>query len=158
MTKEKTAMKKTLLLLAVSLGILGTPTKILAHAMQTNYVFLEELEFQSFYSDGEPAKNANVLVYAPNNPNKPWIVGKTDEQGRFSFLPDNSIPGNWEVEFEQEGHGDILTVPVSEKGVDPDKISQSKKKDTHYISLNPWESLLITTGVGAVCFFSRRKC
>jgi hypothetical protein len=32
------------------------------------------------------------------------------------------------VEFEPEGHGDILTVPVSEKGVDPEKISQSKRK------------------------------
>ncbi|YAI82163.1 MAG: carboxypeptidase regulatory-like domain-containing protein [cyanobacterium endosymbiont of Rhopalodia sterrenbergii] len=158
MTKEKTAVKKTLLLLAVSLGILGIPAKTLAHAMQTNYVFLEELEFQSFYSDGEPAKNAKVLVYAPNNPDEPWIVGKTDEQGRFSFLPDNSIPGEWEVEFEQEGHGDILTIPVSEKGVDPDKISQSEQKDTHYLSLNPWQSLLITSGVGAIGFLSRKKC
>ncbi|XLQ11704.1 MAG: DUF4198 domain-containing protein [cyanobacterium endosymbiont of Epithemia adnata isolate EadnSB Bon19] len=150
-------MKKTLLLLAVSLGILGTAGKTLAHAMQTNYVFLEELEFQSFYSDGEPAKNAKVLVYAPNNPDQPWIVGKTDKQGRFSFLPDNSIPGKWEVEFEQEGHGDILTVPVSEKGVDLDKISQSKKKDIHYISLNPWQSLFITSGVGAIWFLALKK-
>lgn len=45
MTKEKTAVKKILLLLAVSLGILGTPAKTLAHAMQTNYMFSEELKF-----------------------------------------------------------------------------------------------------------------
>lgn len=157
MTKEKTAVKKILLLLAVSLGILGTPAKTLAHAMQTNYMFSEELEFQSFYSNGEPAKNAKVLVYAPNNPDQPWIVGTNDKQGRFSFLPDNSIPGKWEVEFEPEGHGDILTVPVSEKGVDPDKISQSKRKQIHDMSLNPWQSLFITSGVGAICFLALRK-
>jgi nickel transport protein len=61
------------------------------------------------------------------------------------------------VEFEQERHGDILTVPVSEKGVDPDKISQSKRKEIHYMSLNPWQSLFITSGVGAICFLALRK-
>ena len=150
-------MKKTLLLLPVFLGILGIPAKTLAHAMQTNYAFLEKLEFQSVYSNGEPAKNAKVLIYAPNNLDEPWMMGKTDEQGRFSFLPDNSIHGKWEVEFKQEGHEDILMVPVNEKGVDLDNISQSQKKDIHYISLNPWQSLFITSGVGAICFFFLRK-
>ncbi len=150
-------MKKTLLLFPVFLAILGMPAKTLAHAMQTNYAFLEELEFQSVYSNGEPAKNAKVLVYAPNNLDEPWMVGETDEEGRFSFLPDNSIPGEWEVEFEQEGHGDILTVPVNDKGIDFDNISQVETTDIHYGSLNPLQSLLITSGVGAIWLLCLKK-
>ena len=127
--------------------------------MQTNFNFIDELEFQSVYSSGEPAKKAKVIIYAPNNPDEPWMVGETDEEGRFSFLPDNSIPGEWEVEFEQEGHGDILTVPVNEKGVDFNNISQEDNTDIHYSSmpLNPLSSLLITAGVGAACLICWRK-
>ncbi len=152
-------MKKSLLLLPVLLGILATPAKTLAHAMETNFQLLDKLEFQSVYSGGEPAKKAKVIVYAPNNPDQPWMVGETDDQGRFSFLPDKAIPGDWEVEFEQEGHGDILTVPVNEKGVDVDHISEGSTRDIHYSStvLNPLQSLLITVGVGAVWFISLRK-
>lgn len=158
-SEDDIRMNKTLLLLPVLLGILATPAKTLAHAMETNFQFLDKLEFQSVYSSGEPAKKAKVIVYAPNNPDEPWMVGETDEQGKFSFLPDKSIPGDWEVEFEQEGHGDILTVPVNEKGVDVDNISQVHSTDIHYgaTPLNPLQSILITAGVGATWFLALRK-
>ncbi|GBF82267.1 carboxypeptidase regulatory-like domain-containing protein [Aphanothece sacrum] len=152
-------MKKLLVLLPILLGIVAIPTKILAHAVETNYLLSNQLEFQTKYSTGEPLKGAKVMVYAPNNPDKPWMEGKTDEEGRFSFLPDKSIKGDWQVEILQEGHEDYLTVPVDEKGIEVDKISQKDQQDLHYSSsaLSPIESLIITAGIGASWFVFLRK-
>ncbi|MGD1855227.1 MAG: hypothetical protein ACFB2W_13370 [Leptolyngbyaceae cyanobacterium] len=110
-----------------------------AHMVETNYVldqFAESqqqtLKLESTYSNGAPLKGAKVNVYSPNNPVTPWTQGVTDSQGRFSFSPDQTLAGDWEVVIEQQGHGDILTVPVDESGVTPELISDSGDTDIHY--------------------------
>ncbi|MEM9808394.1 MAG: carboxypeptidase-like regulatory domain-containing protein, partial [Cyanobacteria bacterium P01_D01_bin.56] len=98
-------------------GMLAVAGKASAHMVETNYV-LEQfadaesqqvLKMQSTFSNGDPLKGAKVNVYSPNNPVTPWAQGVTDGDGRFSFSPDESLPGDWEVTIRQQGHGDILT-------------------------------------------------
>lgn len=122
----------------VVFGMLMVAGKASAHMVETNYVleqFADEqsvLNMQSTFSNGAPLKGAKVTVYSPNNPVTPWSQGVTDSDGRFSFSPNQSLPGDWEVSIEQQGHGDRLTVPVDENGVTPELISDRSNTDIHY--------------------------
>jgi nickel transport protein len=150
-------MKVRRILPFMLLGILALPGKALAHAVQTNYLLSNQLELQSTFSTGAPLKGAKVTVYAPNNPHRPWLQGVTDAQGRFAFLPDTAIEGNWEVTIRQQGHGDILTVPVGQDGVEFDLISQAASSDTHYSAFPMlWlGTLLIALATGGTRVFKR---
>ncbi|MEM8613148.1 MAG: carboxypeptidase regulatory-like domain-containing protein [Cyanobacteria bacterium P01_H01_bin.105] len=131
-----------------------------AHMVETNY-FLDQLSntsseqvltTQSSFSNGTPLKGAKVNVYSPNNPVTPWTQGVTDKDGRFSFSPDQALTGDWEVVIRQQGHGDILTVPVNEAGVTTELISDSYDSDIHYggISYLGWAlslGTLLTVGI-----------
>ncbi|MGK7957663.1 MAG: hypothetical protein AB4063_20760 [Crocosphaera sp.] len=152
-------MKKLIFAVPILLGVLGISSKSMAHTMFTNYLLNDKLEFQTTYSTDEVAANAEVYVYAPNNFDEPWLEARTDEEGRFAFLPDTSIPGDWEVQIIDEGHGEVLIVPVTEDGVDYENISYELKQDLHYSStpISPLHSLLITAGVGGLWFAVLRK-
>ncbi|NJN29808.1 MAG: DUF4198 domain-containing protein [Synechococcales cyanobacterium RM1_1_8] len=126
-------MKKILLPL-VAIATLAIPTKALGHAVETRYVFEDQLQLQTLFSHGEPLADATVQVFSPDHPEKPWLEGKTDSEGRFAFTPDKQIPGNWEVIIKEQGHGDILTVPVSKEGVDVNLISQEMNVHMHYVA------------------------
>lgn len=135
------------------LGVLAIAGKASAHMVETNYV-LEQfsnrqseqvLNMQSTFSNGTPLKGAKVNVYSPNNPITPWTRGITDSEGRFSFSPDQAMPGDWEVVIRQQGHGDILTVPVDEAGVTPELISDTGDTDIHYGS-SPYLGWVLSLG------------
>ncbi len=136
-------MKQLPLLMLAAVGIAATvPAEALAHQVQTNYFIdaqtRDQLEVQTVFSNGEPLKGANVTIYSPEQPNRPWAKGLTDSQGRFTFSPDQSISGDWEIDIQREGHGDILVVPVSEAGIDADRVSQAESRDVHYAGASPW--------------------
>ena len=144
---NKLRLATGLLLLAFAM-----PTKVLAHAIETNYLLLlSKLEFRSTYSTGEPVQGAEVKVFAPNDMSQPWKTIMTNEEGRFAFAPDPSIPGNWEVEIKQEGHEDYWTVPVGVNGIEEDNISQEYQQDLHFAGLGKVGSckLLTLAGIGA---------
>ena len=130
-------------------GVLTIAGKASAHMVETNYVLdqlsgtqadaEQVLNLQSTFSNGTPLKGAKVKVYSPSNPVTPWTRGVTDHQGRFSFSPDQDITGDWEVIIKQQGHGDILTVPVDDTGITPELISDSASgngTDIHYGGLS----------------------
>ena len=108
----------------VVFGMLAATGSASAHMIETNYVLdrlsnaesQSVLNMQSTYSNGAPLKGAKVNVYSPNNP----------------VSPNQALPGDWEVTIEQQGHGDILTVPVDEAGVMPELISDVSDTDIHY--------------------------
>ncbi|MFE4106732.1 carboxypeptidase regulatory-like domain-containing protein [Almyronema epifaneia] len=151
-------MKAKLLVPLAAIAVLGLPSSAFGHAVQTNYFvpLLAEpndsaravessvsgdaastLVLESTFGDGSPFVGAEVTVYAPNDPETPWGVGTTDESGQFAFVPDESMPGNWTVKIRQEGHGDIVTIPVGETGIDFQNISEGEKSDIHYGAISP---------------------
>mgnify|MGYP001796226736 CR=1 FL=1 len=131
--------------------------RVLAHGVQTDYLLSNQLQLQTTFSNGQPLKGAKVSVYAPNNPTQPWMQGQTDADGRFAFKPDRSIVGDWEVTIMQQGHGDILTVPVNAEGVDATLIS-AEGQDVHYAA-GPaaWVSGLVGLGLAVGAAVQRRR-
>ncbi|WP_026072745.1 carboxypeptidase-like regulatory domain-containing protein [Nodosilinea nodulosa] len=153
-------MKRLLLALVMVLALVGFPAQAWAHQVETFYTMDTQLEFQSKFSSGEPFAGATVSIYAPNNPDEPWMTTTTDSEGRFAFLPDESIPGDWEVAIEDEfkSHADYWTVPVGDKGIIYDGISFNSTEDVHYRAAAAMAPLGISIG-GALAWlgFTRRR-
>lgn len=89
------------------------PVKAMAHGVKIEHRMTQVLEIQATYDTGTPLKNAQVTVYAPENPTIPWKQGMTDEKGNFMFIPDEDQNGYWEVKVRQAGHGGIVSIPMS---------------------------------------------
>lgn len=140
-------MRSLLLVLALGLALVGFPSQAWAHQVETNYTLGSQLQFQSHFSTGEPFAGARVTIYAPNQPDKPWRTLTTDSQGQFSFLPDRTIPGNWEVRIEDEnkGHADYWTVPVDDKGIVEQGIVLDNTRDQHYLTASLVAPLITST-------------
>ncbi len=68
------------------------------------------------YDDGEGMGEAQVVVYAPDNGDEPWLTGVADADGLYSFEPDTSIVGEWKIELRSAGHGETLYVMVNDDG------------------------------------------
>ncbi len=127
--------------------------RAIAHGVALNYKTTQALEIQAKYDTGEPMKQAQVTVYAPNR-EKPWLQGRTDDKGRFTFTPDASIPGSWEVKVRLAGHGDVVTIPVGATQADA-----SANEGSGY---TPLQKGVMTASVvwgliGTALFFWRRK-
>jgi nickel transport protein len=155
-------MKKPIWATALVLSaIAGTTAPAWGHAVQTDYfvdLFSAQLEFTATYSTGEPMLEATVTIYAPGDSDVPWRETTTDDAGNFAFLPDESLQGDWRIEFEQDGHQDIVIVPVDEDGIDYENISHGPNRDWHYAALAP-ELLGISAaaGLGILIVATRRR-
>ncbi len=154
-------MKSFLAALVIGLALMGLPSSAWAHQVETFYTLGNQLEFQSVLGEGEPFVGATVTIYAPNQPDRPWQTLTTDAEGRFSFVPDESIPGDWEVAIESEdaSHADYWTVPVGGQGIIYDGISLDDSLDRHYLTaattLMPW-LMAVVSGLGWVWWKKHR--
>ena len=63
------------------------------------------------YDTDEPMAEAQVAVFAPDDPTRPWRVGQTDQAGRFVFVPDDRA-GRWAIQVRQAGHGAMGYIEV----------------------------------------------
>lgn len=153
-------------LLALTLGVttvLSTASVAHGHAVQTDYfvdLFAQQvaLELTATYSSGEPMEEATVLVYAPDDAENPWQEGQTDAMGHFTFAPDESLPGDWKIHFQQAGHEDILIVPVDDQGIDYVNISHGPNTDVHYATIAPGVAgMLPLIGFGVLLAILNRR-
>lgn len=125
--------KQFFVLLLVLVSLLGFPSQALAHGVETNYQLkIQSLEMQSLFSTGEAFQDAPVIVHPPVGSDYAPIEGRTNEQGMFVFEPDYSVPGEWEVEIGEDSHWDMLVIPVSDRGIDFDAISQIHQDQPHH--------------------------
>lgn len=82
---------------------------------------------QVAYDHGAPLVKSMVNIYAPANPDTPFLQGVTDQHGRFAFVPD--APGEWRVEVEDgTGHGIVQKITVSQDMV-------PELHEAHHLSL-----------------------
>ncbi|MEB3159983.1 MAG: carboxypeptidase regulatory-like domain-containing protein [Synechocystis sp.] len=89
----------------------GGALPALAHGVKVQHQAVAAIAVVAQYESGKPMAEAQVLVYAPDQSQEPWLIGKTDQTGKFLFTPDGDRPGNWEVAVRQGGHGTMVTVP-----------------------------------------------
>ncbi len=67
------------------------------------------------YDDGTPLSEAQVTVYAPDDPKNAWKTGSSDDEGKYFFTPDISKPGIWTIQFRKAGHGGTVNIEVGEE-------------------------------------------
>ncbi|MDJ0686929.1 MAG: carboxypeptidase regulatory-like domain-containing protein [Xenococcaceae cyanobacterium MO_188.B32] len=147
---------------------LGFSRQVLAHGANIVYQQTPAIEVKATYDDGKPMSNAQVVIYAPDNPAIPWLKGKTNEEGKFSFIPQSNISGNWDIKIRQSGHGDIISIPWQTENVAstvesrdnmPNSSNWLASANNNY---NPIQKVVMAaTGVwgfiGTALFFSRQK-
>jgi nickel transport protein len=92
-----------------------------------------------------------VTVYAPDDPSQPWLTGVCDDEGRFTFTPDPEIPGTWDVQVRQAGHGDMVHIPIGAEGATAASTSVSTLQIVLMAAATVWGF------VGTALFFSRRR-
>lgn len=95
------------------------PNVASAHGAFIEYtIYPDELVMQAVYEGGVPMAEGQIIIFAPNDPSKPWGTDKTDSEGWFSFMPDTSIEGEWAIQARQAGHGAMIHFTVGGEGSD----------------------------------------
>jgi len=158
--QNRCAMKRWLVALVTDLVLVGFSAPAWAHQVETFYTLGDQLEFQSTFSSGEPFTGATVTIYSPNDADQPWQTLTTDNEGRFAFVPDKAIPGDWEIAIESDdlSHADYWTVPVGEEGIIYDGIVLDSTHDQHYLAAAfTFAPLMMTVGTGLGWAFFRRR-
>jgi nickel transport protein len=147
-------MKKlplTLLVLSV-LGLFAPNAS--AHMLETNYALkLDSLELEANLSNGESLSGGKIVVYAPNNPDTPWLEASTDEQGKFVFRPDPTIEGDWSIEIGEDSHWDNIIVPVDDMGIELEAVSSVPPSPSNSVAFHPkyhGKEYLLVLGLGIV--------
>ena len=140
---------KLILPLALLLA-LGLTATAFAHGAKIEYTISMAVEIRAAYDAGEPMDGGQVTVYAPDDPTTPWLEGVCDEDGRFTFIPDPSKPGVWDVQVRQAGHGDMVHSPIGE--------DMAMTGTTGYTPLQIvlMGACVVWGFVGTALFFSRR--
>ncbi len=143
-------MKRQLWWLMALVLLLGSVGRVAAHGAKIAYSLDTVVTIQAAYDSGEPMAEAQVVVYAPNDPATPWLTGVADENGRFTFTPDPTLPGTWDVQVRQAGHGDIVHILVGGGG----GAASSGGFSTAQIVL--MSASVVWGLVGTALYFSRR--
>ena len=146
-------MRWRFIIVMVFILMLGLPaTAVYAHGAKIEYTVNVEIEIVATYDNGEPMGGAQVVVYAPDDPSSPWLTGVCDDEGRFSFTPDTSKSGTWDVQVRQAGHGDIVHIPIGEGEVPADRAGGYTVLQIVLMSV-----CIIWGFIGTALFFMQRR-
>ena len=149
-------------------SVLGFSRQVLAHTANIAYRQTQAIEVIATYDDGKPMSNAQVVIYAPDKPAIPWLKGTTNEEGKFHFIPESTVSGNWDIKIRQSGHGDIISIPwQAENSASAMESRESRANSSTWLfsahgSYTPIQKMVMAaTGVwgfvGTALFFSRQK-
>lgn len=115
-----------------SLGVILATTgfiyqsKAFAHGVVLQYQPTDAIALLAKYDNGQPMSNAQVVIYSPDNPSQPWQTGVADEEGKFVFIPDTNINGNWTVKVRSAGHGSVINIPLQSQNIENDNDTQEQ--------------------------------
>jgi nickel transport protein len=141
--------------LAVLVGVLVLslvlPAQALAHGVNIEYSSDVEITIVAKYDTGTPMAGAQVMVYAPDDPSTPWLTGVCDDEGVFSFTPDTSLPGTWDVQVRLAGHGGIIHIPVGEGSA-----SSGGVGGYSWLQIVLMAACVIWGSIGTALYFRRR--
>lgn len=98
------------------LGLFGTqPAE--AHGVGYRESEVPPISLEFFYSTGELMSYLEAQVYAPKDAEFEYQSGRTDEDGRFAFTPNE--PGEWRVVVkDDEGHRAEAVINVTQVFLD----------------------------------------
>lgn len=89
----------------------------LAHGVGFRQSKRPSVPLEFFYSTGETMSYLETKVFSPADEKFAYQSGRTDDAGRFAFVPD--VPGQWRVVVkDEEGHQCIAKVDVTRQFID----------------------------------------
>jgi len=127
------------------------PVHVYAHGAKIEYKVGMTIEIVAAYDSGEPMSGGQVTVYAPDDPSTPWLTGVCDDAGYFSFTPDTTLTGTWDIQVRQAGHGDIVHIPVGTEAAGSGSGAFTPLQIVLMAACVIWGS------IGTALFFSRRR-
>ena len=100
--------------LTTLLLVLCAATSALAHGTGYRHSNFRAIALEFFYSDGEKMSYREARVFSPRDEKFAAQTSRTDEAGRFAFVPD--CPGEWRVIVrDEEGHQCTASITVDEE-------------------------------------------
>ncbi|WP_045222361.1 carboxypeptidase-like regulatory domain-containing protein [Desulfonatronum thioautotrophicum] len=133
------------------------PSPLYAHGALIQWHQSPGIIIYAKYDTGQPMAEAQVAVFAPDNPARAWLTGQTDAEGRFSFAPDPDIPGTWAVQARQAGHGAMAHIPISSDTENQPDISLQSPSITTPLQRAVMIGSVVWGCVGTALFFRRTK-
>jgi nickel transport protein len=139
---------------------------VLAHGANIKHQQTPAIVIKAAFDDGTPMANAQAIVYSPDDPANPWLKGTTDSEGKFTFVPESQVSGNWDVKVRQAGHGDIASISLEQENSASDTNSSTTQNKAgiraNLEEILPLQKvLMISTTVwgfiGTALFFARNK-
>lgn len=106
---------KSLLKLSLAACILALAAVALAHGVSLDSSrdpATGEITVRAAFDTGEVLDGAQVAIFAPSDLVNPWLTGTTDSEGAFTFLPDYTLEGVWDVQVRRAGHGGLLSLQL----------------------------------------------
>lgn len=79
-----------------------------------------DVTVRAAFDTGEVFDEAQVAVFAPDDLINPWLTGVTDSEGIFTFSPDYTIEGVWDVQVRKAGHGGLLHITLDASMAPPE--------------------------------------
>jgi nickel transport protein len=134
------------------LMLLVLPAQALAHGVNIEYTSDVEITIVAKYDTGTPMAGAQVTVYAPDDPTTPWLTGVCDDEGVFSFTPDSSKPGTWDVQVRLAGHGGIIHIPVGEGAAGSGGLGGYS-----WLQIALMAACVVWGSIGTALYFRRRR-
>jgi nickel transport protein len=122
-----------------------------AHGAKIEYTIGITVEIIAAYDTGEPMAGAQVTIYAPDNPSKSWLTGVCDDEGHFSFTPDTTKTGIWDIQVRQAGHGDIVHIPIGTES------TGNSGSGTTSLQIALMAVCVVWGCIGTALYFSRRR-
>ena len=141
--------------LALTAGLFLLLTgEIFAHGTGYRHSQIEAVALEFMYSTGETMSYREARVFSPNDEKFAYQSGRTDEKGRFAFVPDS--PGKWRVIVrDEEGHQCTAEIVISDKG---EEASESEKQSSIINSTEIFiRSLLGVSLIFNIAMIIRRK-
>lgn len=144
---------KVYIILLILLGLVFwvNPHLAYAHGASVKYESVVTYKIEAKYDSGTPIDNAQVLVYAPDNPAKVWAKGQTDKKGIYILTPDLSKTGSWLVQIRKAGHGASVNIQVEDGKIISGDTGLGKGQ-TIIMAIS-----VVWGFVGTALYFSRRK-
>lgn len=97
----------------ICMGAMLSAHPAAAHAALVEAQTAQAIRLHAVYDTGAPMSHAQVIIFAPDDPARPWGQGVTDRDGRYDFIPD-ATEGRWSVQVRHAGHGAIVHVNIGE--------------------------------------------
>ena len=87
-----------------------------AHGVGFRRSDVRAIPLEFFYSTGEKMSFREARVFSPRDEKFAVQTGRTDEKGRFAFMPD--VSGDWKVIVrDEEGHQCVAVIGIRDEGL-----------------------------------------